>query len=130
MAKFHGVGVSFGVSSSFSGLTAAQGSFQTLDHGLNASNEKVANGSGEFTEISIYGFNDTAVFEYVATAASVGGQAPVTMPIVGDIITVTDNQYTQISQTNWVVESVSVKGSNTTAKRVTVNLWRAPLILT
>jgi len=47
------------------------------------------------------------------------------LPTVGDLLTVTDVGYSQIAQTNWIVRSVDVRGSNTTATRVTCNLWRA-----
>jgi hypothetical protein len=122
MAKFHGVGVSFGVSSSLAGVT---GAFQTRDHNYQASNESIMDGQGSFVEDSTYGQFETAQFEYVATGAGPSGAATVTVPVVGDYLVVTDTHYTAIAQSNWIVRSVDVRGSNTTAARVTVNLWRA-----
>lgn len=122
MASYHGVGVNFGVSSSIAAVT---GAFQTRDNTYNASNESIMNGSGAFVEDTTYGQYETATFEYVATGAGPGVTAAVTFPTVGDIITVTDTGYTQIAQTNWIVRDVTIRGSNTTATRVTCNLWRA-----
>lgn len=126
MATFHGVGVNFGVSSSLAGVT---GAFQTRDHNYQSSHESIMSGAGEFVEDTTYGAFETATFEYVSTGAS-GGAVAVTVPTVGSIITVTDPSYSAIAQTNWIVRSVDVKGSNTTATRVTCNLWRAVAITT
>lgn len=118
MAKYRGVGVNFGVSSS---LAAVTGAFQTRDHGYRADNELIRNGSGDAVEKTFYNANEEASFEYVATGAS-GGAVTVTVPAVGDLMTITDPTYTAIAATNWIVDSVDVKGSNTTATRVTVKL--------
>lgn len=123
MAKFHGTNVNFGVSSSLAGVT---GVFQTRGHTYNSSNESIMDGQGGFVADATYGLNETATFEYVATAAGgPGGSAAVTVPSAGDLLTVTDPSYTAIAQSNWIVRSVDTKGSNTSATRVTVNLWRA-----
>lgn len=125
MATYHGVGVNFGVSSSLAGVT---GAFQTRDHNYQASNESIMNGNGDFVEDTTYGTFETAQFEYVATSTGPSGNITVTVPTVGAIITVTDAGYPAIAQTNWIVRSVDVRGSNTTATRVTCNLWRAAAI--
>lgn len=122
MARYHGTSVNFGVSSSLAGVT---GAFQTRGNAYASSNESVMDGLGSYVQDTTYAVHETATFEYVATAASGGGAAVVTLPVVGDLLTVTDNNYSQIAQTNWIVRNVDVKGSNTTATRVTVNLWRA-----
>jgi len=123
MAKYHGVGVNFGVSSSLAGIT---GAFQSRDNSPQGSNESIMSGDGTFVEDTTYGLYETAEFEYVATSgAGPSGAITVTYPAVGDYLTVTDAGYTQIAGTNWIVRSVDVKGSNTGATRVTVSLWRA-----
>lgn len=123
MATFHGVAVNFGVSSSLAGIT---GIFQTRDNSYEASNESIMDGNGTFVEDTTYGQFETATFEYVATSAGgPAGNATVTVPTVGSMLVVTDPNYSAIAQTNWIVRKVDVKGSNTTAGRVTVNLWRA-----
>lgn len=126
MATYHGVGVNFGVSSS---LAAVTGAFQTRDHSYAASNESIMDGAGVFVEDTTFGDYQTATFEYVATNTSTAvGNATVTVPTVGASLVVTDNGYSAIAGNYWIVRSVDVKGSNTTATRVTVNLWRATAI--
>jgi hypothetical protein len=122
MAKYHGVGVNFGVSSSLANIT---GAFQTRTNAYAASNESIMDGVGTYVEDTTYGVHETATFEYVATGTGPSGAVAVTLPTVGDLLTVTDVGYSQIAQTNWIVRSVDVRGSNTTATRVTCNLWRA-----
>ncbi len=123
MALYHGVAINFGVSSSLSGLT---GVMQTIDHNVNTSNEEIRNGSGEFVQKTLYGIYEEATFEVVAGGgAGPAGNAAVVFPDPGVIGTVIDTQYTEIAGTNWILDSVSVKGSNTTAKRITCKLWRA-----
>jgi len=125
MATYHGVGVNFGVSSSFSGVT---GAFQTRDHSIQSGNEIIANGIGDPVNKTYYGQYETATFEYVATGAGPSGTVAVTYPTQGSTLTITDTVYTQISGSSWLVDKVSTKGSNTTSVRVTCELTRYPLI--
>lgn len=123
MAQYHGIAVNFGVSSSLNAIT---GAFQTRDHGYAASNESIMDGAGGFVQDTTYGEYQTATFEYVATGTGTAvGNATVTVPTVGASCAVTDGGYTAIANSYWIVRSVDVRGSNTTATRVTVNLWRA-----
>ncbi len=124
MANYHGIAVNFGVSSS---VASATGLFQTVDHNVNVENELIRDGSGEYVEKTYFGTNEEATFEYVATAAGgPAGNAAVTFPTPGINVTVTDTSYTNIAGTSWLVDGVTVKGSNTTAKRVTLKLTRYP----
>ncbi len=87
-------------------------------------------GSGAFVEDTTYGLSQTCQFEYVATeagAASITGA--ITVPTIGEFMIVTDANYSAIVGTNWIVRKVDVKGSNTTATRVTVSAWRAVAII-
>jgi hypothetical protein len=122
MALYHGIGVNFGLSSSLANIS---GAFQTRDHTYQSGNEIISDGLGGLVEKTYYGQYETATFEYVATGTGVSGTVAVTLPSQGATLTVTDTQYTQISGSSWLVEKVSTKGSNTTAIRVTVDLWRA-----
>ena len=124
MATFHGVGVNFGISSS---LAAVTGLFQTRDHAYKSSNELLMDGTGNYAEKTYYGFVQEATFDYVA-AGSATGSAAVTLPTVGNLLTVTDTQYAQIASTYWLVDDVSTKVSNTTAVRVSCKLSLYPNI--
>ena len=123
MAAFHGVRVNFGVSSALTGIT---GLFQTRDNSYEGSNESVMDGSGAFVEDTTYGLFQTCQFEYVATEAGAASiTKAITVPTVGEFLVVTDANYAAIAGTSWIVRKVDVKGSNTTATRVTVSGWRA-----
>lgn len=123
MATFHGVRVNFGIASALTGIT---GLFQTRNNSYEGSNESIMNGSGDFVEDTTYGLFQTGEFEYVATeAGAASGTGAVTVPAVGDYLVVTDASYAAIAGTNWIVRKVDVRGSNTTAARVTLTLWRA-----
>lgn len=125
--KYHGVAVNFGVGSAIGSVT---GVFQTRDHALEADNEMIRNGTGDTVEKTFYDTGrETCTFEYVASqAGAASGAATVTYPTVGDAFTVTDATYTQIVGTSWLCDSVDIRGSNTTAVRVTVRATRYALI--
>jgi hypothetical protein len=126
MAIYHGISVNFGLSSS---INTVSGAFQTRDHQYTSGNEIIANGQGDPVEKTYYGQIETATFEYVATnTGGPSGTAAVLIPAQGQTATVVDVLYSQISGSTWLVDKASTKGSNTTAVRVTVDLWRASLI--
>ena len=125
--KYHGVAVNFGVASAIGTVT---GLFQTRDHSHEADNEVIRNGTGDEVVKTFYATGrETCTFEYVASAAGGAvGNATVTYPTVGDMFTVTDTNYPAIAGTTWLCDGVDVKGSNTTAARVTVKATKYPLI--
>ncbi len=124
MAKYNGVGIQFGVTSSMSTVT---GVLQTRDHGYESDKEIVRNGIGDTVSATYYDLRETATFDFVTTGAS-GGVVTATFPAVGDKVTVVDTIYTQIANTNWLVDNVDTKGSNTTALRVSLKMTRYPAI--
>lgn len=125
--KYHGVAVNFGVGSAIGSVV---GIFQTRDHGLEADNEIIRNGTGDEVEKTFYATGrETCTFEYVASAAgTASGNATITYPTVGDVFTVTDSGYSLIAGTSWLCDTVDIRGSNTTAARVTVKATRYALI--
>ena len=126
MAKYHGIAVNFRVASAIGSVV---GVFQSRDHSYEADNEMIKSGLGDTVEKTFYDLRETATFEYVASAAGgPTGAAAVTVPTVGDTMTVTDSVYAAIAGTTWLVDNVDVKGSNTTATRVTVKVARYPAI--
>jgi hypothetical protein len=125
--KYHGIAVSFGVASQIGSVV---GVFQTRDHGLESDNEIIRNGTGDEVEKTFYGTGrETCTFEYVASqTGGPAGNATVTYPTIGDAFTVTDTNYPAIAGTSWLCDGVDIKGSNTTAVRVTVKATRYALI--
>lgn len=101
---------------------------QSTDHGLQADTEIVQDGSGFACNKTYYNFNETATLEVVITGAGATGAVTPVLAEPSDIITITDIVYTQLAGTDWLVDSVSIKRSNTTAMRVTYSLSRYPLI--
>ena len=125
MAKYHGVGVNWGIGST---LNTATGQFQTRDHSYESEVEVIKTGLGDTIEKTWHDIHETATFEYVATGAGPGGAVAVVMPSIGDLLTITDTQYSQIAGSTWLVDGVDTKGSNSSAVRVTCKLSRYPLI--
>ena len=123
---YHGVGINFGIAS---GITSAVGAFQTNDHGVTSDNEVIRDGTGAEVEKTFYAFKSTATFEYVATAAGgPSGNAAVSYPSVGAMVTVSDTNYGNIAGTNWLIDSVDIKRSNVAAVRVTLKMTQYPSI--
>ena len=124
---YHGVSVNFGMPGTSVG--SATGQFQTNDHGLTSDNEIIRDGTGAEITKTYYAFKSTATFEYVATGAGgPSGAAGVVYPAVGQMVTVTDTNYTNLASTYWLIESVDVKRSNTTSARVSLKLTLYPSI--
>ena len=124
---YHGVAVNFGLASSIGTLT---GQFQTNDHGYEADNEIIRDGTGAEVEKTYYAFKMTGTFEYVASqAGGPTGASAVTVPVIGQMLTVSDSNYGAIAATNWLVDSVDVKRSNVAAVRVTLKLTLYPSIV-
>ena len=125
--KYHGLRVNFGVASTIGSVV---GIFQSRDHGLEADNELIRNGTGDHVTKVFYDTGrETCTFEYVASqAGAADGSATVTHPTVGDVFTVADANYAPIVGTSWLADSVDIRGSNTTAARVSVKATRYALI--
>lgn len=121
-----GVGVHWGVSST--GCTGF-GTFalQSRDLSKRADSEVIQDATGFATNKTFFNHTDSATLEVVFTGSSGGNLTP-TIAEIGDTLTITDSVFTQIAGTTWIVEDVSVRSSNTTAMRATVNLTKYPKI--
>lgn len=125
---YHNIACTWGTTStSLTGYTASL--MQTSGHELQGDKEMMRNGDG--TEVASAGYNpnETATFEFIFNAGGAAtGSASFTPPAFHQLITVTDTIDTSIAGTNWIVDKVSKKRSNTTALRFTVDCWRNPAI--
>lgn len=121
-----GVGVHWGVTST--GCTGF-GTFvlQSRDFSKRADSEVIQNASGFTVNKTFFNHNDSATLEVVVTGSSGGAVAPV-LAEVGDVVTITDSTFTNIAGTNWLVEDVSSRSSNTSAMRLSFSLTKYPLI--
>jgi hypothetical protein len=115
---YTGVGIHWGVGSS--GITSF-GTFklQTTDHTKKSKVEEITDGDGNTVGKVYYDLMEEGTFEYIPTGVSSGSITP-TLPNVGDKFTVTDTVYTQLAATNWLVDEVNIKRSNTSAMKVSV----------
>lgn len=122
-----GVGVHWGVSTT--GVTGA-GTFklQSTDHNQGSDSDIVHDASGFAVNKTYYNFNESATLDVVVTGSANSASVAPTLAKPSDIITITDSVYTQLAGTDWLVDSVSIKRSNTSAMRVTYSLTRYPLI--
>lgn len=126
MSKFHGVGINFGVNSTIIGVN---GLFQSRDHSYKVSTEQIRDAGNTTVSKAYYDPVETATFTYVAAQPSYNpyGNSHVDIPTIGEWITVIDNNYPAIAG-DWLVDSISTSGGNTTATRVTVALSRYPFL--
>lgn len=107
-------------------ITTGIGTFklQSRDHSLNADTDMVQDATGYVVNKTYFNHTETATLDYVPTDTGSGGDLTPTIPALGNILTITDTVYTAIAGTNWMVDGVNTKSSNTSAMRVTLNLTR------
>jgi hypothetical protein len=125
-AIFNGVGAHWGVSST---TCTAFGTFklQSRDHKKKSETEMVKDADGVTVSKIFFDPSQEATFEYIPTSATATGSVTPTMPAIGDKLTVADTIY-PISASNWLVDEVSTKSSNTSVMKVTVQLSQYPQI--
>ena len=123
---YKNVGVHWGTSSTTTSIVSGQ--LQTRDHTKKADMEEIKNGDGNVVGKVYYNQTDDATFEWIPTSATVNGTLTVTLPAIGDKITVSDSIYADIAKTNWLVEEVSTKSSNTSCLKATAKLTAYPNI--
>jgi|ERR1035441_4455793 hypothetical protein len=121
---YRGVGVNWGV---YSTIQYVVGAFQTRDNSYSSNSETITDGGNTTVSKVYWDFKEEASFTYVATQPFIAGNAGVMLPFVGYFVTVTDLNYPAISG-QWLVDSISVNGSNTTATRVSLRLSRYPFL--
>lgn len=126
---YHGVKVHWGVGSSTAIGVSGTFVLQGRDHGMTADAEVIQDATGFAVNKTYYNHNESATFDYVPTDTYDGaGNLTPSIPTVGALVTVTDTVYTTIAGTNWLIDSISTKSSNTSAMRVTLTLSRYGLI--
>lgn len=122
---YHGVKVHWGTTST--GVTTVIGTFalQGRDHNLGSDADVIQNGNGFALGKTYFNHNEAGTFDYIPyTAATPAGDLTPTIPAVGTMIVVTDTVYTAISGSQWMVDSISTKSSNTAAMRVSLGISR------
>ncbi len=124
---YKGVGIHWGVGSTTHELH--NGKLQTRDHTLKSEMETVRDAEGVTVNKTYYDPNQEATLEFVTTGSAGVGNAKPELPAIGDVVSLSDDVYTQIAGTVtganvWMVDEVSTKSSNTSAMRVTIRITR------
>ena len=120
-----GVGLNFGISGSITNVT---GAFQSRGHTFMKEKDTIKDGFGETVTKFYYDATEKANYTYFATGTSNSDAVVVVMPAIGDFVTITDTRYGQISGSNWLVDDVNTDNTNTSAIKVTLDLWRKSTI--
>jgi hypothetical protein len=128
---FLGVSIKFGTSDSTAIPGFAAGTFvlQDEDHDKDAKVEDVDDADGITVQRTIYNPSEKAKFHFVYKGASASAVATALgsatwFPAIGAIGTVTNAVDAAIAGTNWIIEKVAKKRSNTKAMLVTLDLVR------
>jgi len=120
----HMVSVNFGVGSTITGVT---GSFQRRDHDKISEVESVRNGSGTTVTRVYYDSHDEATFEYVlGDGTNNSPSASVSLPTVGNFLTVADSNYSELAASTWLIDHVASAATNVSSLRVTLRLSKWP----
>jgi cell division GTPase FtsZ len=127
MATQLGTAVNFGFVgvNGITGLTTGY-MLQNVDHTKQADVEEVRDPDGDVVSRVFHNANETATLECVVTGSSLSAALSNTaLNAAGAIVSITAcPNVPELVQTNWVVETSRLSGSNTTAKRVTLELRR------
>lgn len=120
----------FGFETTTNGITMSGtgiGTFtpQSASHSKQASVEEVKSAAGETVQRAFYDFSEDATLEYMVSGSTIAdAKTQATIPAPGTIVSITAcASMPSIIATNWVVEpGVSIGGSNTDFKRVSLPL--------
>jgi hypothetical protein len=99
---------------------------QSADHSLNADVDENRDALGNVVQRTFYNQNEDATLEVLVIGTGVADAiSKTTLPTVGSVISITAcASYTALVATNWVVDSSSMKGGNTDAKKASFKLKR------
>lgn len=126
MATFRGRGILYGIQSqSISGSTGTVScSFQSSDYGQSVEQEIVMDCTGSAATHITKTSKETLSVSYVFTSGTNSGTATVVHPAAGSVVGITDASHAAAAG-NWIVASVGVKRTNTTAAIVDLSLERS-----
>lgn len=90
----------FAISSSFG---TNVGILQSRDHTIKSDIKEVRDQTGEIVAVGYYNINEESTWEFLVTGSAI------LRP--GDVVTVTDADYTAVTGSNWIVDEWNTKGS-------------------
>ncbi len=125
---YKGLNIRWGVGGVGSTAFGASAIIQTYDVERKVDETEIKDQYGTTVAWVGYDAKKEATFEYIAAdAAAAAGNAAITRPDTGDMITVTGGD-ANINGTAWVVKNVVDKAMNTDATKVTVRATLYPKI--
>lgn len=125
---YHGLNIRWGTGTTVSTAFGTSAVIQTIDIEKKVDEAEIKNQYGATVAWVGFDAKKEATFEYVAAdAQSPAGNAVVTQPTQGDMITVSGGE-TEVNGTTWIVKNVVEKAMNTDATKVTVRATLYPLI--
>lgn len=125
---YHGLNIRWGTGTTTSTAFGTSAVIQTIDVEQKVDESEIKNQYGATVAWVGFDAKKEATFEYVAADAQApAGNAVVTQPTQGDIITVSGGE-TVVNGTTWIVKSILEKAMNTDATKVTVRATLYPLI--
>ena len=98
---------------------------QSADIELASDEEQVRDAAGVLASRAFYNPSSKATLEYIPTGASISASLTnTTLPAIGSILSITAcANIPSLVKTNWVVvPGGKISGSNTSAKKITINL--------
>lgn len=126
---YHGINLNWGLGLTTVVITGATGLYQSVDTELSTELQVARDQRGNVQGNVWFNPNDTATVEYVVTDAGSppSGSAAYTYPTQGGMISVTAGTASDpFTGSNWQVESVTFKESNTDAAKISLKLHRWP----
>lgn len=122
---YQGLNLSWGLGPTDYTITGVGGLFQSSDAELKYDEMEVRDQRGNVQAWVGYNPTDSGTLEYVITNASAAsGNASASYPTQGSKITIGASADEPISGSNWIVQTVTVRKSNTDAAKVSLKVIR------
>lgn len=123
--SYQGLNISWGLGANDLVITGVGMVVQSNDTEIKYDEMEVRDQRGNVVAWVGYNPTDSATMEYVVTASgAAAGTAAISYPSQGSKITVGGNSDEPISGSNWIVQSVTLRRSNTDATKVSLKMIR------
>lgn len=125
---YHGLNIRWGTGLTTSTAFNASSVITSIDVEQKSDEAEIKNQYGATVAWVGYDAKKEGTFEYIAADSSApAGNATITQPAIGDMITISGGD-TNVNGSTWIVKNVVEKQMNTDATKVTVKATLYPLI--
>lgn len=122
---YQGVNLSWGIGETDYSISGVTGLFQTSDTEMKYDELEVRDQRGNVVAWVGYNPNDSCTLEYIVKdTGSLSGNAATTYPTQGAKVLVGTSANDPISGSNWIIQSVAIRRTNTDAAKVTLKAVR------